>query len=46
MELNGGTMAGAPNPGSSSTKLEQIAKRAKEKPGVSFDTLAHHIDIE
>lgn len=39
-------MSGAPNPGSISTKLEQIAKRAKEMPGVSFNTLAHHIDIE
>jgi retron-type reverse transcriptase len=46
MELYGGTMSGAPNPGSISTKLEQIAKRAKEMPGVSFNTLAHHIDIE
>lgn len=46
MELNGGTMSGAPNPGSISTKLEQIAKRAKEMSGVSFNTLAHHIDIE
>jgi group II intron reverse transcriptase/maturase len=46
MELNGGTMSGAPNPGSISTKLEQIAKRAKEMPGVAFNTLAHHIDIE
>lgn len=27
-------------------KLGQIAKRAKEMPGVSFNTLAHHIDIE
>jgi group II intron reverse transcriptase/maturase len=39
-------MSGAPNPGSISTKLEQIAKRAKEMPGVAFNTLAHHIDIE
>jgi RNA-directed DNA polymerase len=46
MELYGGTMSGAPNPGSISTKLEQIAKRAKEMPGVAFNTLAHHIDIE
>jgi retron-type reverse transcriptase len=46
MELYGGTMSGAPNPGSISTKLEQIAKRAKEMPGVAFNTLAHCIDIE
>lgn len=39
-------MSGARNPGSISTKLEQIAKRAKEMPGVTFNTLAHHIDIE
>ncbi len=29
-----------------STKLERIAKLAKEKPGVSLLTLAHHIDVE
>jgi group II intron reverse transcriptase/maturase len=46
MELYGGTMSGTPNPESISTKLEQIAKRAKEMPGVAFNTLAHHIDIE
>jgi len=28
-----------------STKLERIAKLAKEKPGVSLLTLAHHIDV-
>jgi RNA-directed DNA polymerase len=28
-----------------STKLERIAKLAKEKPGVSLQTLAHHIDV-
>ena len=28
-----------------STKLERIAKLAKEKPGVSLLTLAHHIDM-
>ena len=46
MELYGRTMSGTPNPGSIPTKLEQIAKRAKEMPGVAFNTLAHHIDIE
>ncbi|WP_437475749.1 reverse transcriptase domain-containing protein [Sorangium sp. So ce1014] len=29
-----------------STKLEQIAKLAREAPGTAFTTLAHHIDIE
>ena len=39
-------MSGTPSPGNVSTKLERIAKRAKEMPGVGFTTLAHHIDIE
>lgn len=29
-----------------STKLEQIAKLARDMPGVAFTALAHHIDIE
>ena len=29
-----------------STKLERIAKLAKEIPGMAFTTLAHHIDID
>ena len=29
-----------------STRLERIAKLAKEKPGVALTTLAHHIDVE
>ena len=29
-----------------STKLERIAKLAKDKPGISLLTLAHHIDVE
>ena len=28
-----------------STRLERIAKLAREKPGVALKTLAHHIDI-
>lgn len=28
-----------------STKLERIAKLAKDKPGVALTTLAHHIDV-
>jgi RNA-directed DNA polymerase len=39
-------MSGTPSPGNVSTKLERIAKHAKEMPGVAFPTLAHHIDIE
>src|SRR5882757_4809699 len=29
-----------------STKLERIAELAKRKPGVSLQTLAHHIDLD
>ena len=29
-----------------STKLERIAKLAKEAPGMAFTTLAHHIDLD
>jgi len=29
-----------------STKLERIAKLAKDKPGVALTTLAHYIDME
>src|SRR6266545_2116073 len=29
-----------------STKLERIAKLAKEAPGMAFTTLAHHIDVD
>jgi hypothetical protein len=29
-----------------STKLEWIAKQAKQMPGVALSTLAHHIDRE
>lgn len=29
-----------------STKLEQVAKLAKEAPDMAFTTLAHHIDVE
>jgi len=39
-------MSGTPSPESVSTKLERIAKRAKEMRGVAFTTLAHYIDIE
>ena len=29
-----------------STRLERIAKLAKERPNVALTTLAHHIDID
>lgn len=28
-----------------STKLERIATRAREAPGLAFTTLAHHVDL-
>lgn len=39
-------MAETPSSSSISTKLEQIAKLAKEMPGAALTTLAHHIDEE
>jgi len=36
----------APDSKSISTKLDRIAKLAKTSPGMSFNTLAHHIDVE
>lgn len=39
-------MAGTLTPETVSTKLERIAKLAKQMPGVSLRTLGHHIDIE
>jgi RNA-directed DNA polymerase len=39
-------MNGTPTPASISTKLERIAKLAKQMPGAPLRTLAHHIDIE
>ena len=39
-------MAGTPIPESISTRLQRIAKLAKEAPGRAFLSLAHHIDIE
>src|SRR3954469_19585529 len=46
MELLEGKMKETPGSATISTKLEQIAKLAKEAPGMAFTTLAHHIDIE
>ena len=39
-------MNGTSTPQSVSTKLEQIAKLAKQMPSARLRTLAHHIDIE
>ena len=39
-------MAGTLTPETVSTKLERIAKLAKQMHGVALRTLAHHIDIE
>jgi RNA-directed DNA polymerase len=39
-------MTGTPSPESVSTKLERIAKRARNMRGVALTTLAHHIDID
>src|SRR6186713_3304645 len=44
-EPYGGTMDGTPSLITVSTKLERIAMLAKRMPGVSLQTLAHHIDI-
>jgi RNA-directed DNA polymerase len=42
----GGKMAETPSSRTVSTKLEQIAKLAREMPQAALTTLAHHIDIE
>jgi group II intron reverse transcriptase/maturase len=39
-------MAGTSTPETVSTKLERIAKLAKQMPGAALRTLAHHIDVE
>jgi group II intron reverse transcriptase/maturase len=41
-----GKMAGRSGPKTVSTKLQQIAKLAREAPDMVLDTLAHHIDVE
>jgi group II intron reverse transcriptase/maturase len=46
MELLEGKMKETPGSANISTKLEQVAKLAKEAPGMAFTTLAHHIDVE
>jgi len=39
-------MTKTPSSATISTKLERIAARAREAPGMAFTTLAHHIDID
>ena len=39
-------MTETPDSNPVSTKLERIAKLAREAPGMAFKTLAHHIDID
>jgi RNA-directed DNA polymerase len=46
MELLEGKMKETPGSPNISTKLEQIAKLAREAPDMAFTTLAHHIDVE
>jgi group II intron reverse transcriptase/maturase len=45
-ELEEGKMDGAQTPDIVSTKLRQIAKRARERPGMAFTNLSHHIDLD
>ena len=46
MEPCEGKMAETTSSTTVSTKLERIAKLAKQMPGTALRTLAHHIDIE
>ena len=41
-----GKMTETPGSAPISTKLERIAKQAREAPGMGFTTLAHHIDLD
>ena len=45
MEPWEGKMTGTPSPETISTRLQRIAKLAREMPGVALRTLAQHIDI-
>src|SRR5205807_1977978 len=40
-----GNMAGAPNPGTVSTRQQRIAELAKQAPQLGFTSLNHHIDL-
>lgn len=46
MEPPEGKTTGTSRPRSVSTKLERVAKLAREAPTMVFTTLAHHIDID
>ena len=46
MELLEGKMKETPGSLNICTKLERIAKLAREAPDMAFTTLAHHIDVE
>jgi group II intron reverse transcriptase/maturase len=46
MESFEGKMKGTPSQEIISTKLERVAKQAREYPEQAFTTLAHHIDVE
>ena len=39
-------MIGTPGPDVISTRLQHVAKLAKEAPGMAFTTLAHHMDVD
>ncbi len=45
MEPLEGQMNGSSSPASVSTKLQRIAKLAKDSPEMVMTTLAHHIDV-
>jgi retron-type reverse transcriptase len=45
MELLEGTMTETPSLEDISTKLQRIAKRARDAPDMAFTTLAHHLDL-
>ena len=46
MELLEGKMEGTPSPVTVSTKLQKVAKLAREAPGMVITSLSHHIDID
>ena len=46
MELLEGKMEGTPSPVTVSTKLQKVAKLAREAPGMAITSLSHHIDID
>lgn len=46
MESLRGEMSGTSGPGGISTGLQRVAELSREKPGMVWTTLAHHIDLE